>query len=117
MIQTVTMLWKDENSGKSGCPALYEAAGAGGTPGHVVQGKEPTARVHDRAGYLVYGKALTAVELAVLSDVAADEGAVWVPAGALGAASTDDREPVRGLAAGEAVVWVPANVLDRLQVA
>jgi hypothetical protein len=53
----------------------------------------------------------------VLSDVAADEGAVWVPAGALGAASTDDREPVRGLAAGEAVVWVPANVLDRLQVA
>lgn len=56
-MRTLRKLWKDENSGKSGCPALYE--------------------VED--GYVVQGIRLSAAEHAQLDQLAANEDAVLVP--------------------------------------
>ncbi|MGH3646808.1 MAG: lipid A biosynthesis lauroyl acyltransferase [Micromonosporaceae bacterium] len=54
-------LWKDGESGKNGCPALYRAEG----------------------GYVVQGRVLDAEARAQLRQLADDEDAVYVPANVL----------------------------------
>lgn len=54
-------LWKDGNSGNTGCPALY--------------------RTED--GYVVQGRMLDAETRAQLRELAGDEDAVFVPANVL----------------------------------
>jgi hypothetical protein len=57
----IEFMWKDIHSGGGGCPAIYEAPG----------------------GYVVQGKLLDEETRAQLRDVAADEGAIFVPANVL----------------------------------
>ncbi|MEU4576048.1 hypothetical protein [Nonomuraea sp. NPDC023979] len=54
----IKFLWKDQDSGAGGCPALYEAPG----------------------GYVVQGKVLDEATRAQLRDLAGDEDAIFVPA-------------------------------------
>jgi hypothetical protein len=54
----IQFMWKDAGSNVSGCPAMYKAPG----------------------GYVIQGKLLDPETRAQLRQLAADEGAVWVPA-------------------------------------
>lgn len=56
-------LWKDEESGQSGCPALY--------------------RTTDRTGYIVQGVKLSDDDRAQLRNLADGEDGVYVPANVL----------------------------------
>ena len=57
----ITFLWKDSNSPSGHCPAIYDAPG----------------------GYVVQGIQLDEETRAQLRDLAANEGAVFVPANVL----------------------------------
>ena len=57
----LTYLWKDNESGMSGCPALYKADG----------------------GYVVQGLQLDDEDRSQLRQLADNEDAVWVPANVL----------------------------------
>jgi hypothetical protein len=57
----IEFLWKDNNSGGGGCPALYKTAG----------------------GYVVQGVKLDAATRAQLRQLADDEDGVFVPANVL----------------------------------
>ena len=57
----ITFMWKDDNSGGGGCPAIYKAPG----------------------GYVVQGKILDEETRAQLRQLASDEDAIYVPANVL----------------------------------
>lgn len=57
----IKFLWKADNSGGGGCPALYEAPG----------------------GYVVQGKTIDEETRAMLRQLVGDEDAVFVPADVL----------------------------------
>lgn len=60
-MRTLAFLWKDRDSGSSGCPALYATEG----------------------GYVVQGIKLTDAERAQLRQLADNEDGVFVPANVL----------------------------------
>lgn len=60
-VMKISFMWKDDQSGGGGCPAIYEAPG----------------------GYVVQGKTLDAETRAQLRQLAGDEDAIFVPANVL----------------------------------